>query len=73
MIEQTSLAQGNLDDLVHRQLDRYAGDLGALFHKERRLRQDLADKNQQLEQRVRELTALNRLFQEHLLERYAQD
>ena len=73
MTEQSSQTQENLDDLVHQQLELYAGDLRDLFHKERMLSQDLADKNQQLEQRVRELTALNRLFQEHLLERYAQE
>lgn len=38
---------------------------------ERRLLQELQEQHQQLEQRVRELTALNRLFQQHLSERSA--
>ena len=73
MIDHFLQTEEQPDNLVRQQLERYAGELRDLFHKERRSRQDLADKNQQLEQRVRELTALNRLFQEHLVERYAQD
>ena len=33
---------------------------------ERHLRQELEERNQELERRIQELTALNRLFQEHL-------
>ena len=38
---------------------------------ERRLHEQLAEEHRQLEQRVRELGALNKLFQEHLSQRYA--
>ena len=51
------------------QLEIYARELQASFHKERRLREDLEERNGQLEQRIREITALNQMFQEHLAQR----
>jgi len=56
----------SLEQVSREQLEIYARELQASFHKERRLRQELQERNGQLEQRVREITALNQMFQEHL-------
>ena len=48
------------------QLQVYAKELQQHFQNERRLREEVLEKNRQLEQRVQEITALNRLFQQHL-------
>lgn len=48
------------------QLALYARELGELYRREQKLRQELEAKNQELEQRVRELQALNNMFQQHL-------
>ena len=48
------------------QLKLYAQELSTLVRKERQLRQQLEAKNRDLEQRIRELSALNSMFQEHL-------
>ena len=57
--ERTSLEQVRL----------YALDLKRLYQEERRIREELEETNRKLEQRLRELQALNRLFQEHLAQR----
>ena len=56
---------------VRQQLKIYAKELKEHFNEERCLRQELEGRNAQLELRVREVTALNRLFQEHLNQRFA--
>jgi uncharacterized protein YlxW (UPF0749 family) len=52
------------DHLSRGQIEVYARELQSHFQRERNLRQDL-------EQRHRELSALNRMFQEHLRQRFA--
>ena len=59
------------DKLSREQLEIYAKELAAHVQTERGLRKELERHNRQLEQRVREITALNRLFQKHLDERQA--
>ena len=54
------------DLLSRQQLEIYARELQQHFREERRLRQLLREHNGQLEQRMRELTALNTMFQAHL-------
>ena len=51
---------------LRQQLEIYAKELKGHFDEERCLRQELEGRNEQLEQRVREITALNQMFQEHL-------
>ena len=58
-----------LDKLNREQLEIYAKELREHVRAERHLRQELEGRNRQLEQRVREITALNQLFQRHLEER----
>lgn len=60
----------DLEQLNQQQLEIYAKELQRTFQEERRLSDQLKERNQELEQRVNELTALNRMFQEHLSERY---
>ena len=43
------------------QLELYAREFPKHYVEQRRLRQELEDRNSQLESRVRELTALNRI------------
>ena len=50
-------------NLSQQQLEVYALELYKHFHEERRLRVELEERNGQLEQRIRELASLNRLFQ----------
>ncbi len=57
------------DKLSRDQLEIYAKELREHIQTERRLRQELEGRNSDLEQRVREITALNQLFQQHLDER----
>jgi len=52
------------------QLEIYARELREHITNERRLRRELEEQNRILENRVRELTALNQLFQQHLQERF---
>ncbi|MBI2866700.1 MAG: hypothetical protein HYX97_00015 [Chloroflexi bacterium] len=52
--------------LSRQQLEIYAKELQARIVEERRLRQELAEQTGQLEQRLREITALNQMFQKHL-------
>ena len=60
----------SFDQLTRDQITIYAKELNDHFHKERRLRVNLHERDEQLEQRAREVTALNRLLQQHLLEWY---
>ena len=59
------------DKLSREQLEIYAKELREHVEEERRLRKELETQNKQLEQRIREITALNHLFQQHLDERMA--
>ena len=59
--------------LEPRQLELYAKELQQHFREHRSLRKEMDDLNLVLEQRVRELGALNRLFQQHLVERDTQE
>ncbi|MBI4282349.1 MAG: response regulator [Chloroflexi bacterium] len=61
---QDYLVKGNVDGALLGRSIRYAVE-------RHRLRQNLEEQRQQLEYRVRELTSLNRLFQEHLEQRFA--
>ena len=56
----------SFEQVSREQLEIYAREIQASFHKERRFRQELEDRNRELQQRVREITALNKMFQEHL-------
>lgn len=55
--------------LSREQIYIYAKEIQEHFREERRLRMELEEQNQKLAQRVQELSALNRLFQEHLEQR----
>ncbi|MBI2856892.1 MAG: hypothetical protein HYX95_01110 [Chloroflexi bacterium] len=48
------------------QLKLYASELSSLYKQERQLRQQLEARNKDLELRIRELSALNAMFQQHL-------
>jgi predicted nuclease with TOPRIM domain len=52
------------------QLQIYARELRETFLREQALRSQLEEKNQALEQRVRELTSLNKMFRNHLKVRF---
>jgi len=60
----------SFEELSHQQLLILAQDLSTLYAQERRLREELEERNRQLEQKVRELSALNRLFQEYLAQHH---
>ena len=60
----------SFDDLTRDQIAIYAKELNEHFRKERKLRMSLQDRDGQLEQRAREVTALNHMLQQHLLEWY---
>ena len=62
-------APQTFEKLSRQQLEIYAKELREHVQSERRLRQELQGRNEQLEQRVREITALNQLFHRHLEER----
>ena len=64
-------APQTFEKLSRAQLEIYAKELNEHIQAERRLRLELEGQNQRLEQRVREITALNQLFQRHLDERLA--
>ena len=55
--------------LPQQQLVIYAQEVQQLYRREREMRQQMAQKQDMLEQRVRELQALNALFRRHLEER----
>ncbi len=48
------------------QLRIYARELAETYRKEQQLRQEVEAKNRELEQKLREISALNALFQKHL-------
>lgn len=48
----------------------YARDFGELYRAEKKRREELAEEKIVLENKVRELEALNRLFQSHLEQRF---
>ena len=58
-----------MEQLSQKQLLIYAQEVQHLYQRERDLRQHMARKQEVLEQRVRELQALNALFRRHLEER----
>lgn len=61
----------SFDELSRQQLEIYARELQQHFREEQRLRTELEERNQQVEQRLQELLALNRLFQGYLEEHHA--
>lgn len=60
----------SFDELSREQIAIYARELNEHFRKERGLRVSVQERDRQLEQRAREVTALNHLLQQHLLEWY---
>ena len=62
-------APGTFDQITREQLEIYAREVQSHYKEERRLRTQLEERNEVLEQRIREITALNQLFQRHLAER----
>ena len=56
--------------LTKDQIAIYAKELNEHFQQERRLRMSLHARDEQLEQRAREVTALNQMLPQHLLEWY---
>ena len=61
-------APKTFDQLSRQQLEIYASELRQHMESERRLNRELEERNGELEQRIREITALNQLFQQHLSE-----
>ncbi len=55
-----------IDEPSRVQLEMFAREFQKHYLEERRLLHLLADRNTELEKRVHELSALNRLFQQHL-------
>ena len=66
---QEPVAPQSLEQVSREQLEIYAKELQMSFHNERRLRQELEKQNEKLAQLVREITALNQMFQEYLARR----
>jgi adenylosuccinate synthase len=71
MTTERGAAPQTFDQLSRKQLEIYAKELRDHVDSERKLRQELEAQNKKLEQRIREITALNQLFQQHLDERLA--
>lgn len=67
----TDKHEESYDNLSRQQLEIYARELSEHFNEERKLRQQLEERSKELEKRVREVTALNTMFQKHLTERFA--
>ena len=61
-------AQEPLVAISRDQLEVYAAELQQHFREQKKMHGELEDRNQQLEQRLMEITSLNRLFQDHLTE-----
>ncbi len=57
---------GQFDRHLPEQLEIYAEEVQELYKGERKLRRQLEKDKKSLEQRIREITALNDLFQKHL-------
>ena len=62
-------SHATFDQITREQLEIYAREVQTHYKEERRLRRQLEERNEALEQRIREITALNQLFQRHLAER----
>lgn len=60
----------SFDDLTKDQMAIYAKELNDHFRAERKLRISLTERNNELEQRAREVAGLNHLLQQHLAEWY---
>ena len=60
----------SFDELTREQIAIYAKELNEHFRNERRLRGSVQERDKKLEERAREVTALNHLLQRHLLEWY---
>jgi hypothetical protein len=58
------------DDITKQQIAIYAKELNDHFRNERRLRGNLQERDAMLEQRAREVSALNNLLQQQLVEWY---
>lgn len=54
------------DKMGEEQLRLYAQELAEIYRQEKELRQEISEKNKELEKRVQELSALNAIFQKHL-------
>ena len=66
--ESEAALPGTFNDLTKGQIAIYAKELNEHFRKERGLRVNLQARDKELEQRAREVTALNNMLQQHLLE-----
>ncbi len=62
--------QPSLEDMALEQVKLYARDLKELYRLERQRREELAEEKLILEYRIKELKALNELFQSHLEQRF---
>jgi len=60
----------SLEDMALEQVKLYARDLKELYRLERQRREELAEEKLVLEYRIKELKALNELFQSHLEQRF---
>lgn len=60
----------SLEDMALEQVKLYARDLKELYRLERQRREELAEERLVLEYRIKELKALNELFQSHLKQRF---
>lgn len=59
-----------MDQIAAEQVSIYAKELNDYFRKERDLRSSLRERDELLEHRAREVSALNLLLQQHLMEWY---
>lgn len=66
MSEPADFSSATDPDAVEQQLYIYAQELSDLYQREREKRQALAEEKLVLEYRLKELSALNNLFQQHL-------
>ena len=62
-------AREPLIEVSRNQIEVYAAELQHHFREQKKMHKELEERNQQLEQRLMEITSLNRLFQDHLAER----
>ena len=58
------------DKMGEDQLRLYASELAEIYRQEKELRLELSEKNEVLEKRVQELSALNAMFRKHLNMRF---
>ena len=71
MSSSEDIPERTYEKLTRDQLEIYARELRDHVETERGLREELESRNRELEDRVREITALNQVFQKHLDERLA--